>query len=104
MTDLYVRAVEYPHWTCKTHGNFDASQQVSCPYCVTEMRQQLHVQDEILREMAYFLTDNEKRATELLARYEALIGKQCPHTSRNRAADGSIICVTCGETIEQIKE
>lgn len=28
----------YPHWTCKTHGDFDARVVVGCPECVREMR------------------------------------------------------------------
>lgn len=31
----------HPHWTCKTHGDFDARVAVGCPECVREMRARL---------------------------------------------------------------
>jgi hypothetical protein len=31
----------YPHWTCKTHGDFDARVAVGCPECVRHMRSEL---------------------------------------------------------------
>jgi hypothetical protein len=46
----HARALElelnakYPHWTCKTHGDFDARVEVGCPHCVRELR------DAALRE------------------------------------------------------
>lgn len=30
-----------PHWTCKTHGDFDAMREVGCPECTRLMRQAL---------------------------------------------------------------
>jgi hypothetical protein len=29
----------YPHWTCKTHGDFDARTAVGCPECVRLLRE-----------------------------------------------------------------
>lgn len=44
-----------PHWTCRTHGDFDARVAVGCPECVRQMReelQQLKGQNERLFQTA----------------------------------------------------
>jgi hypothetical protein len=41
MTDPVPSKELMPHWTCKTHGDFDARVAVGCPECVRTMREQI---------------------------------------------------------------
>lgn len=36
-----ARVQRYPHWSCKTHGDFDARVVVGCPECVRDLRTEL---------------------------------------------------------------
>ena len=42
LADSPVEAtIRPPHWTCKTHGDFNAMQEVGCPECTRLLRQAL---------------------------------------------------------------
>lgn len=49
-----------PHWSCKTHGDFDANIAVGCPECVRELRAKVSVSGEIVNtRREYTLSDEQ---------------------------------------------